>query len=72
MYDQTVVKIDISAGQAIDKNKQVSARTKHIDFEYHYVKDALEKVLVVLRDALSADNLGDMMTKILDFNTLKH
>ncbi len=72
MYVPTVVNIDISAAHALSMNKQSSARTKHIDSKYHYVKDALEKGLFFLHNVTSAENLADMLTKILDFKTLKH
>ncbi len=72
MYVPTVVNIDSSAAQALAMNRQASARTKHIDLKHHFVKDALQKRLVVLRNVASAESSADMLKKVLDFKSLRH
>ncbi len=47
MFVLNIVKIDRSTAQPLAKNKKASARPKHIDLKYHYVKDAFEKGLSV-------------------------
>ena len=63
--------IDSSAAKALALNKQVSAKNKHIDVKYHFVKAALKSKIIILTVVKSADNTADMLTKVLDLpNTL--
>ena len=72
VYAPTVVNIDSSAAQALTMNKQTSVKTKHIDLKYHSVKNVFKRGIVILQVAIPTENSVDMLTKILDFKTLKH
>ena len=71
-FDATTIRIDSTAAAALAQNKQVSARNKHIDLRYHFVKFALGNKTVVLDYVRSSENTADMLTKILDSHTLMH
>lgn len=64
VFDATVIPIHNSAAQALPMNKQVSARSKHIDLYYSFVKDDSDSRIITLEDVPSADNATDMLTKI--------
>ncbi len=65
VFAATKVEIDNSAAQALAKNKQVSAKIKHIDLKHHFGKDAIKSGTIVLQDIASSENPADMLTKIL-------
>ena len=71
-FEATPIKIDSTAATALAMSKQVSARSKHIDLKYHFVKAALGSGLIVLNDVASKDNPADMLTKILALPVMKH
>jgi hypothetical protein len=45
------------------KNQQVSARTKHIDIRYHFMRDLQDKKELDVRFKRSENNSADIMTK---------
>ncbi len=71
-FEPTTVRIDRSAAKALARNKQVSARNKHIDLKYHFVKAALKSKIITLKDVKSACNTPDIVTKVLDLPTTLH
>ena len=72
VLEATAIYIDSLAAKVLAQNKQVSARTKHIDLKYHFVKTALKNGKVVLHDVAPKDNPANMLTKVIDLPTLKH
>ena len=55
----------------LSKNPEYYARSKHIDIQYHYVRDCIEKDLFKLQYISTNDQLADALTKALDINTYK-
>jgi hypothetical protein len=45
------------------KNQQVSARTKHIDIRWHFIRELYEKKVVTVKFVRSEDNPSDICTK---------
>lgn len=57
---ETVISIDRSTAKVLAQNRQASARTKHIDIEYYFVKSAIENGQLVLHDVCSKHNTADL------------
>ena len=55
----------------LSKNPEHYARLKHIDIQYHYVRDCIEKQLFKLQYIPTSDQLADALTKALDINSYK-
>ena len=47
------------------KNQTYYARTKHVDVKYHYVREIIERGVVLLRKIDTKDNPSDMLTKVV-------
>ena len=71
-FETTEVYMDSDAAFSILLNKQASATIKHIPLKFHFVKNCIARGEVVLLSLLSKENIADMLTKILDFSTMKH
>ena len=52
------------------KNVIVNDRSKHIDTQYHFVRDCITQKKISLLSCPSSENLADPLTKPL--NNLKH
>ena len=50
------------------KNASVNQRNKHIDLQYHFVREATQSKKVLLRHGASICQLADSLTKPLDPN----
>jgi kynurenine formamidase len=50
---------------AYSQNALVSAKTKHIDLKYHFVKDHVQLGTIKLRYLPNSDMVADMLTKPL-------
>ena len=50
---------------AIAKNLVFHARTKHIEIEYHYVRELIEDGVIELEYCPTEDNCADIFTKAL-------
>ena len=55
----------------LSKNPEHHARSKHIDIQYHYVRDCIEKQLFKLQYISTNNQLADVLTKALDINSYK-
>ena len=60
-----IIKEDNTGAIFLVKNKQVSARTKHIDVRHHYVRELREKGEVEVEFVRGRENVSDGMTKNL-------
>ena len=67
---QKAIRIDCDSESAIflAKNLAYHSKTKHIDVQYHFVRDMIEdkKVLLVKVDTLK--NIADALTKSVSFD----
>ena len=66
---QGAIRIDCDSQSAIflAKNRAYHSKTKHIDIQYHFVRDIIEdkKVLLVKVDTLK--NIADALTKSMSY-----
>ena len=56
---------DSSAAKALAKSKQVLPRGKHTELKYKFVQLALASGIITLALVDSAENVSDMLTKVL-------
>ncbi|KRZ27699.1 Retrovirus-related Pol polyprotein from transposon TNT 1-94 [Trichinella pseudospiralis] len=56
---------DNSGAVSISTGQSSSARTRHIDIRYHFVKEKIQEGEIEMRQIPSADNAADMFTKAL-------
>jgi kynurenine formamidase len=47
-------------------------RTKHIDVQFHFIKDKINSEQISLQHTFSEDQLADVMTKALGRNLFSH
>ena len=66
-FKQQVVRIDCDSQNAIflAKNLAYHSRTKHIDVQYHFVRDMVESMKVLLEKVDILDNVADSLTKFV-------
>jgi len=59
------VRIDCDSQSAIflAKNPAYHSRTKHIDVQYHFVRDMVESMKVLLEKVDTLENVADSLTK---------
>jgi transposase InsO family protein len=57
--------IDNTAALAIAKNPIASNRSKHIDVQYHFVRERVESGEILVAHVPSEDNVADLLTKVL-------
>ena len=64
-FKQQVVRIDCDSQSAIflAKNPTYHSKTKHIDVQYHFVRDTVESKKVLLEKVDTLDNVADSLTK---------
>ena len=56
---------------ALSKNPVSHEKSKHIAMRHHYVREKVKDNTVSLNHISSAENLADMLTKILPVDTLE-
>lgn len=54
------------------KHQVFHERSKHIDVKLHFVRDILEKGVVIVKKVSTEDNASDRMTKALPSSKFKH
>jgi hypothetical protein len=71
---QKSVKVLCDSQSAIHlaKNQVHHARTKHIDVRFHFVREILEEGDILFQKIGTADNLTDMLTKVVTGAKFKH
>ena len=66
MYCDNKSAIDLS------KNSKHHARTKHIDIQYHFVRDYIERNIFKLQYINTKEQLVDALTKALNINSFRN
>jgi hypothetical protein len=61
--EQGILYGDNEAAIFLSKNKQVSARTKHIDIKSHYIREHVNEGRALLRGVRTENNFADILTK---------
>ena len=72
--DIMIVYCDNSSAIDISKNPVQHSKTKHIKIRYHFIRDLVERKIVVLEYVLTERQNADVFTKPLDrskFETLR-
>ena len=59
----TVISEDNQSAIAIAKNYKVTARTKHIDVRYHFIKELIDKYFITILYCPTEEMIADIMTK---------
>ena len=54
------------------KNQVHHSRTKHIDVRFHFVREIIDEGDILLKKIRTADNLVNMMTKLVPLHKFKH
>ena len=64
-FKQQVVRIDCDSQSEIflEKNPAYHSRMKHIDVQYHFVRDMVESMKVLLEKVDTLENVADLLTK---------
>ena len=66
-YQQTptIMKIDNNGARELATNAMISARTKHIELRYHYIRECIDSNDIKLTPCTSKENTADIFTKAL-------
>ena len=65
-YTKTPIRTDSQSAIALAHNPEHHARTKHIDIQYHFIREALEKHLADISYIPTSAQIADGLTKALD------
>jgi hypothetical protein len=65
LYCDNTFVIDLS------KNPEHYARTKHIDIQYHFVRNFIERKIIDLKYVCTKEQLADALTKAIDINSFR-
>nr|GEZ66074.1 copia protein [Tanacetum cinerariifolium] len=71
-FDKIPMYCDSKAAIAISCNPVQHSRTKHIDVRYHFIKEKVEKGIVVLFFIETEYQLADLFTKALPVERFKY
>ena len=71
-FIQKVVRLDCDSQSAIflENNPTYNAKTKHIDVQYHFVRDMVEDKKVLLEKVDTLKNVADSLTKSVSIEKL--
>lgn len=63
--DVVVIRADNNGAMDLARNPEFHARTKHIDIQYHFVREAIDRHLVDFEFVPTAEQAADGLTKAL-------
>lgn len=63
---------DSQSAICLEKNQVHHGRTKHIDVQFHFVWEIVNEGNVILQKVGTADNLADMLTKVVTGIKFQH
>ncbi len=66
------MQIESTTAKALVLDKHVSVRNKLTEINYHFVKAALQRKVIIMKDVKSADNTDDILTKAVEIPTTLH
>ena len=67
IYTNSILFTDSQSAIQLAKNPEYHARTKHIDIQYHYVRDNILSGFINLKYIPTDQQLADGLTKSLDY-----
>lgn len=65
LNNSTMVNADNQSAMKLSKNKMISERTKHLQLEHLFLREAVESGLITFKYIPSKLNVADILTKIL-------
>ena len=65
---QVLIKVDNDGAIDTSYNTSINQRNKHIDLQYHFVRDAVQSSLVSVEHCPTNDQIADKLTKPLNRN----
>ena len=71
-YNTDLLYCDNKSAIDLSKNPEHHARTKHIDIQYHFVRDYIERKIFELRYINTKEQLADALTKAIDINAFRN
>ena len=69
MIEPCILMVDNNAAKSFAESERCNNRTKHIDIRLHFVRDYIAKGKFIINYVKSADNVADLLTKILPAET---
>ena len=69
MIEPCILMVDNNAAKSFAESEGCNNRTKHIDIRLHFVRDYIAKGKFIINYVKSADNIADLLTKILPAET---
>ncbi len=72
VFEPTTVQSTILEAKELALNKQISARSKHKDLKYRFVKAALRSKIIISKDVRSAIHSAKRLMNVRDLPTLRN
>ena len=67
-----ILYVDNTGAIDLDENWSTTGRTKHIDIQFHYLREMSEQGMVEIKFVKSESNVSDIFTKNLSENLFHH
>ncbi|XP_031287486.1 secreted RxLR effector protein 161-like [Pistacia vera] len=67
-----IVYLDSQSAIHLSKNPVYHERTKHVDVKYHFVRELVDKGVIILKKVSIEDNPSDMGIKVVSPTKFKH
>ena len=67
-----VLYCDNQSAIAVAKNDQYHARTKHIDIQYHFIRESISREIIESCYCPTENMVADIFTKALPMKTFEH